>query len=104
MYKKNSSEKEGEAEQINVFIRIRPMRNEHSKKSLKIIDKGVAFHYKEKIHQLYFDGVFDDTYSQQRVFESACMPIVKDVLQGNNASLFVYGQTGTGKTFTMGTL
>lgn len=104
MHKKNSSEKEGEAEQINVFIRIRPLRNENSKKSIKIIDKGVAFNYKEKIHQLYFDGVFDDTYSQQKVFESACMPIVKDVLQGNNASLFVYGQTGTGKTFTMGTL
>jgi DNA replication protein DnaC len=104
MNKKNSNDKEGEAEQINVFIRIRPMRNEHSKKSLKIIDKGVAFHYKDKIHQLYFDGVFDDTFSQQRVFESGCLPIVKDVLQGNNASLFVYGQTGTGKTFTMGTL
>jgi hypothetical protein len=44
------------------------MRNEHSKKSLKIIDKGVAFHYKDKIHQLYFDGVFDDTFSQQKVF------------------------------------
>jgi DNA replication protein DnaC len=79
------------------------MRNELSKKSLKIIDKGVAFHY-NKIHQLYFDGVFDDTYSQQKVFESGCLPIVKDVLKGNNASLFVYGQTGTGKTFTMGTL
>lgn len=43
-------------------------------------------------------------YSQQRVFEASCLPIVKDVLEGNNASLFVYGQTGTGKTFTMGTL
>lgn len=80
------------------------MRNEFSKKSLKIIDRGVAFHYKDKIHQLYFDGVFDETYSQQRVFEASCLPIVKDVLEGNNASLFVYGQTGTGKTFTMGTL
>jgi Cdc6-like AAA superfamily ATPase len=26
------------------------------------------------------------------------------VLKGNQASLFVYGQTGTGKTYTMGTL
>lgn len=80
------------------------MRNEFSKKSLKVIDRGVAFHYKDKIHQLYFDGVFDDTFSQQKVFEAACLPIVRDVLEGNNASLFVYGQTGTGKTYTMGTL
>ncbi|CAM5999289.1 unnamed protein product [Sphagnum balticum] len=80
------------------------MRNEFSKRSLKIIDKGIALNYKDKIHQLYFDSVFDENYSQQKVFESACMPIVNDVLQGNNACLFVYGQTGTGKTFTMGTL
>jgi len=71
---------------------------------LKTIEKGVALNYKDKIHQYYFDGIFDETYNQQKVFESACLPIVQDVLNGNNASLFVYGQTGTGKTFTMGTL
>lgn len=71
---------------------------------MKTIEKGVALNYKDKIHQYYFDGIFDETYNQQKVFESACLPIVQDVLNGNNASLFVYGQTGTGKTFTMGTL
>lgn len=81
------------------------MRQESSRKTLKLIDRGVAFHYKDnKIHQLYFDNVFDDTASQQKVFEHTCLPIVNDVLRGNNGSLFVYGQTGTGKTFTMGTL
>ena len=70
MYKKKSNQKDEEGEQINVYMRIRPMRNQHSKKSLKILEKGngVALHYKDKIHQLYFDGVFDDTYSQQKVF------------------------------------
>ena len=29
---------------------------------------------------------------------------MQDVIRGNNSSLFVYGQTGTGKTYTMGTL
>lgn len=53
---------------------------------------------------MYFDGVFDEAASQEKVFEAACLPIVRDVLGGNNGSLFVYGQTGTGKTFTMGTL
>lgn len=56
---KKQSEREEEQEQIKTYIRIRPMRNEFSKRSLKIIDRGVAFHYKDKIHQLYFDGVFD---------------------------------------------
>lgn len=102
---KRPSVENGQEEQIQVHLRIRPMRQELSKKTLKLIDHGVAFHYKDnKIHQLYFDNVFDDTASQQRVFEHTCLPIVRDVLRGNNGSLFVYGQTGTGKTYTMGTL
>ena len=81
------------------------MRNELAKKTLKLVDHGVAFHYKDnKIHQLYFDDVFDEGASQQAIYESTCQPLVQDVLKGNNGSLFVYGQTGTGKTFTMGTL
>ena len=40
------------------------MRNEFSKKSMKLIERGVALNYKDKIHQLYFDGVFDEGASQ----------------------------------------
>ena len=29
------------------------------------------------------------------------MPIVEEVLEGFNCTIFAYGQTGTGKTFTM---
>ena len=59
MMKKSQSE-EVEEEQIRVCLRIRPMRHEFSKRKLKLIDNGVAFQYKEnKIHQLYFDNVFD---------------------------------------------
>lgn len=28
-------------------------------------------------------------------------PVIKSVLDGYNACIFAYGQTGTGKTFTM---
>ena len=81
------------------------MKNQFAKKTLKIIDHGVAFHYKDKkVNQLYFDEVFDETTSQQKLFDTAGLKIVNDVLKGNNGSLFVYGQTGTGKTYTMGTL
>jgi hypothetical protein len=66
---------EKEGEQINVYIRIRPMRNEFSKKSLKVAGKAIVL--PEKKHQpLYFDSIFDETMSQQKVFESACQPIV----------------------------
>ena len=87
-----------------MFIRNRPLRNEFSKRCLKLIDHGVALNFKDKIHQLYFDGVFEEDTSQETVFNSACRSLLDDVIRGNNASLFVYGQTGTGKTYTMGTL
>lgn len=91
-------------DQIKVFVRNRPLRNEFSKRCLKLIDHGVALNFKDKIYQFFYDGVFDEGATQQNVFEEACMPLLDDVLRGNNASLFVYGQTGTGKTYTMGTL
>lgn len=53
---------------------------------------------------MYFDGVFDEEATQEALFNHSCKPILDDVIRGNNASLFVYGQTGTGKTYTMGTL
>jgi hypothetical protein len=48
-----------------------------------------------------FGHVFDVKASQQQVFERAVMPIVDSVLDGYNGTIFCYGQTGAGKTFTM---
>jgi hypothetical protein len=40
--------------------------------------------------------------SQQRsIYEHAVAPIVNDVLKGYNCTVFAFGQTGTGKTYTM---
>ena len=35
------------------------------------------------------------------VYTKTAMPIVNDVLNGYNGTIFAYGQTGAGKTFTM---
>ncbi|KAL6762902.1 kinesin motor domain-containing protein, partial [Haematococcus lacustris] len=47
-----------------------------------------------------FDQVLFDT-CQQDVFEVAGMPMVDNVMAGYNSSIFAYGQTGAGKTYTM---
>ena len=36
-----------------------------------------------------------------QVFEASALGIVDSVLEGYNGTIFAYGQTGTGKTFTM---
>ena len=51
--------------------------------------------------QFTFDSVYDYTASQQEIYEDAASPIIANVLEGYNGTIFAYGQTGTGKTHTM---
>nr|XP_016934914.1 kinesin-like protein KIF18A [Drosophila suzukii] len=48
-----------------------------------------------------FDRVFDIDNTNQDLFEECTAPLVDAVLNGYNCSVFVYGATGAGKTFTM---
>ncbi|KAA8498582.1 Kinesin-like protein KIF11 [Porphyridium purpureum] len=48
-----------------------------------------------------FDRVFGPESTQQEVYDYVAAPIVEEVLQGYNCTVFAYGQTGTGKTHTM---
>ncbi|KAK8939766.1 125 kDa kinesin-related protein [Platanthera guangdongensis] len=48
-----------------------------------------------------FDKVFGPSSLQNDLFEQAVSPIVSEVLEGYNCTIFAYGQTGTGKTYTM---
>ena len=58
----------------------------------------------ERERNYNFDAVFGDASTQEEIFEQTCLPLVYSVLNGYNATYFVYGQTGTGKTHTMGVL
>lgn len=48
-----------------------------------------------------FDQVFYQECSQQKLYERVGKPIINEVLNGYNCTIFAYGQTGTGKTYTM---
>ncbi|KAJ8749028.1 hypothetical protein K2173_013472 [Erythroxylum novogranatense] len=51
-----------------------------------------------------FDEVLTEFASQKRVYEVVAKPVVESVLDGYNGTVMAYGQTGTGKTFTLGHL
>ena len=51
--------------------------------------------------QYTFDSVFDWNTAQIDVYNNAARPIVDSVMEGYNGTVFAYGQTGTGKTWTM---
>ena len=54
-----------------------------------------------RTHVFTFDHVYDQLSSQRKVYETTARPVVDSALLGYNATIFAYGQTGTGKTYTM---
>jgi len=48
-----------------------------------------------------FDMVLNSSVSQEKVYEDIGKATVEDVLNGYNGTIFAYGRTGTGKTYTM---
>jgi len=53
-------------------------------------------------HKTYnFDKVFGPKSDQMSVYREVVEPVIYEVLDGYSCTIFAYGQTGTGKTFTM---
>lgn len=48
-----------------------------------------------------FDKVYSPAADQAIIFEDTVSPILSEMLAGYNCTIFAYGQTGTGKTYTM---
>lgn len=48
-----------------------------------------------------FDTTFDGTCTQKDVYESTTQFLIDNVITGYNATVFAYGATGAGKTYTM---
>ena len=51
--------------------------------------------------QYVFDVVFGADSSQEEVYTSTTKHLVDNVMAGYNATVFAYGATGGGKTYTM---
>ncbi|TYI57805.1 hypothetical protein E1A91_D11G307800v1 [Gossypium mustelinum] len=92
---------------IRVFCRCRPLNQaEIANGSSSVVefdssqDTELQIVSSDSKKQFKFDHVFRPEESQEAVF-ARTKPIVTSVLDGYNVCIFAYGQTGTGKTFTM---
>lgn len=50
---------------------------------------------------MFSDHIYDETKCTQEIFEDLAKPIVTSALKGINGTIFAYGQTSSGKTYTM---
>ena len=97
------------SECIKVAIRCRPMSKNEIKDGrecvVKMIEnKGEILIQKstDDVPKVFtFDKVYDWNSSQETIFNDTAFPIIENVLLGYNGTIFAYGQTGTGKTFTI---
>ncbi|XP_027364543.1 kinesin-like protein KIN-14S [Abrus precatorius] len=93
---------------IRVFCRCRPLNeSEMANGSASVVNFESSSENELQVicsdsskKQFKFDHVFRPEDNQEAVFQQT-KPIVISVLDGYNVCIFAYGQTGTGKTFTM---
>ena len=54
-----------------------------------------------KHSQYHFDHVFDEDSSQEDVYQATVAPLLGSLLDGIHVTVFAYGATGSGKTYSM---
>jgi Kinesin motor domain/SAM domain (Sterile alpha motif) len=52
-------------------------------------------------HEFSFDAVFGEKHTNMEVYVGTARPLVDAFFEGSRCTCFAYGQTGTGKTYTM---
>lgn len=55
----------------------------------------------ESKYDFTFDRVFGPATQQIEIYREVAGPVIHSVLGGFNGTIFAYGQTGGGKTWTM---
>uniref|UniRef100_H2ZQE8 Kinesin-like protein n=1 Tax=Ciona savignyi TaxID=51511 RepID=H2ZQE8_CIOSA len=99
------STKEDAAEcSIKVMCRFRPLNGSEKQRGDEFLPKNLAqdqVTFGRPSKTFTFDRVFGPASTQEQVYVAGARPIVKDVLEGYNGTIFAYGQTSSGKTHTM---
>lgn len=81
---------------------INPVEYKYNAESNKYVNEDKQMEItKSKEHQFAFDFAFDEKATQEEVYKYTTEYLLKNVIDGFNATVFAYGATGSGKTYTM---
>ena len=98
------------SESVKVVMRCRPLTPKEMEEQRECIvnvdmDVGSIQVYNpqniKELKSFTFDHSYDWRATQQLIFEQTALPILESIMEGYNGTIFAYGQTGTGKTYTM---
>ncbi|XP_061602756.1 kinesin-like protein KIF3B [Cololabis saira] len=101
------------SESVKVVVRCRPSnrKEESSGPAGRIVEMDLRLGQvilrnprapsSEPLKTFTFDAVYDANSKQRDLYDESVRPLIDSVLAGFNGTIFAYGQTGTGKTYTM---
>ncbi|XP_027454313.1 centromere-associated protein E isoform X6 [Zalophus californianus] len=90
---------------VAVCVRVRPLNNRE-----EALGGDTQVYWKTDNNAIYqvdgsksfnFDRVFHSNETTKNVYEEIAVPIIDSAIQGYNGTIFAYGQTASGKTYTM---
>ncbi|XP_014801679.1 PREDICTED: kinesin-like protein KIF19 [Calidris pugnax] len=105
-------------QQLTVALRIRPLNQAEAEEGAALVAHSVDAQRvvlrdpsedpddilrasRSRERAFVFDMVFDHRATQEEVYVSTTKSLIGGVISGYNATIFAYGPTGTGKTYTM---
>ncbi|VDD77694.1 unnamed protein product [Mesocestoides corti] len=98
-------------EAVRVIVRCRPLNNREKALECKEIisidsKRGQCSisnysRAKDQTKTFFFDGAYDSLSTTEEIYADVVYPLVEGVTEGYNGTVFAYGQTGCGKSFTM---
>jgi centromeric protein E len=103
-----------EPENIAVCIRVRPLNERELRaqdapalslvpglNAVALTDPATGAPLAGKGNVFQYDGIFDERADSRAIYARVARRIVRSTLSGINGTIFAYGQTSSGKTFTM---
>lgn len=95
---------------VRVYARLRPTSRRYEKLEVQATRVKVSVGQKEAEkfagpqyteHEFKFQRVFDEGSTQEEVYDEVVHHMVERFLEGYNGTVFAYGQTASGKTYTI---
>ena len=105
---KSNKSKSTKQERVQVSVRIRPFNDQEKQidpttpiKSIDLKNNFLQIQKEYDTKSFNYDHIYPEDSNQEEIFEETSKNVVQSVLNGYNGTIFAYGQTGTGKTYTM---
>ncbi|XP_078695926.1 osmotic avoidance abnormal protein 3-like isoform X3 [Branchiostoma floridae x Branchiostoma belcheri] len=98
------------SEAVKVIVRCRPLNEREKNLNCDVVismEGGIQCGIIKPDRQdeppklFTFDGSYDMVSTTEKIYDDVAYPLVESVVEGYNGTVFAYGQTGCGKSFTM---